>query len=261
MGVRYENAWEDRIRNYMIVANELGSDGSDVIEHFKSILGSDAVNTIAAYVTAELDNPFSFFDAIYCIGSAGGAAAAQFDQAGIGARIRWFEADRTVSNSHASSALAHRAIVEESAKQGLGNVLVFEDDVILTHDVLHYLQTAVRELNGHAWDLFYLGGCRWEHKFARVQGCTALEHAGPLTCLYAVAYNHTIYRRILDEVPRDAAAMEEWLLTWRGLDQYFAFSIDERKFVVAPVVATRAAIPELEDQEVATRIMSSLQQT
>src|SRR5215472_7403730 len=67
MGTRYENAWEDRIRNYLIVADELGHDGSDVIEHFRAHLGLEPANRIVASASEELHNPFQFFDAIYCI--------------------------------------------------------------------------------------------------------------------------------------------------------------------------------------------------
>src|SRR5260370_32784931 len=58
MGARYENSWEDRIRNCLVVAGELGSDGSDVVEHFRAHLGVETANRIIASVLEELRNSF-----------------------------------------------------------------------------------------------------------------------------------------------------------------------------------------------------------
>ena len=259
MGVRYENAWEDRIRNYLNTAGELGGEGSDVVEHFGAFLGAETANGIVASVSKELRNPFDFFDAIYCINldeatERWRSVSGQFERAGIAGRIRRFSAISTPSNLHIGCALSHRSIVQEAQRHGLKNVLVFEDDVILTGDALSHLHTAVRELDGRDWDLLYLGACRWEHKFPMVDGCTRLQHAGPVTCAHAIAYRESTYRRILEEVPADVPAMEEWLKTHHGIDQYYAFSISEKKLLLSPVVATQPAILSLESANVKQRI-------
>ncbi len=255
MGTRYENAWEDRIRNYLIVANELGRDGSDVVEHFRAHLGAETANRILAFVSEELRNPFDFFDAIYCINLDEATVRWQsvtdrFERAGIARRIRRFPAIPTPSNRHIGRALSHRAVVQEARHQGLKNVLVLEDDVILTEDAPSHLRTAARELDGRDWDLLYLGACRWEHTFPMVEGCTHLEHAGPVTSTHAIAYRQSAYDRILAEVPGDAWSMEEWLKAHHGIDQYYAFSITERKYLLSPVIATQAAILPLESDDV-----------
>jgi GR25 family glycosyltransferase involved in LPS biosynthesis len=259
LGTRYENAWEDRVRNYLIVADELGRDGSDVVEHFRGHLGVDTTNRIVASVSHELQSPFAFFDAIYCINLDGASdrwesVASHFERAGIARRVRKFPAISTPSNHHIGCALSHRGIVQEARSQGLKNVLVFEDDVILTRDAASHLRLALSELDGRDWDLLYLGACRWEHKFPLVEGCTHLEKAGPVTCSFAIAYHESVYDRILGEVPADAESMEEWLKTQRGIDQYYAFCIKERKYLVAPVVATQMAILPLETDDVRRRI-------
>jgi hypothetical protein len=259
MGAHYPNAWEDRIRNYIIVARELGGDGSDVIEHFSAHLGRETVTGIAASVAAELQNPFGFFDAIYCINLDQSAerwqdASGQFQRAGIGERIRRFPAVHTPANHHVGCALSHRAIIQEADRLGLKNVLVFEDDVILTADALTHLQIAVQEINRREWDLLYLGACRWEHRFPMAEGCTHLEQAGPVTCQHAIVYNESIYSRILNEVPAEIPAMEEWLGFHRGMDQYLASTIKEKKFLLAPVVATTACLLPMEADDVRRRI-------
>jgi hypothetical protein len=259
LGVRYENAWEDRIRNYLIVAKELGRDGTDVVEHFRCHIGRETADRIIAAATEELRNPFDFFDAIYCINLDDAAdrwrcASVHFEAAGIAHRMRRFPAISTPENHHIGCALSHRAIVDEARRLGLNNVLVFEDDVILTEDALPQLDLAIRELDGRSWDLFYLGGCRWEHRFPMVDGCTHLECAGPVTCAHAIAYRQSVYDRILAEVPSELQPMGEWLKTYHGIDQYYAFFIPERKYIAAPVVATQRAIFSLETADVKQRL-------
>lgn len=259
MGARYENAWEDRIRNYLIVGHELGRDGSDVVEHFRAHLGVETANRIVVSVSQELRNPFDFFDAIYCINLDEAthrwqSVSGHFERAGINRRIRRFPAVHTPSNLHIGCALSHRAIVQEAQRQGLNNVLVFEDDVILTEDALSYLHTALRELDGRDWELLYLGACRWGHKFPMVEGCTRLEHAGSVTCCHAIAYRESAFDRILKEVPADAQSMEEWLKTHHGIDQYYAFTINEGKYILSPVIATQMPILPLEKDDIRQRI-------
>jgi hypothetical protein len=261
MGVRYRNEWEDRIRNYMIVANELGGDSSGVVEHFRQYMGAEAADRIIASVTEQLSNPFDFFDAIYCINldsalDRWNAVTSRFENLGIASRIRRFPGIPTPANSQIGCALSHRAIVEEAQRLGLKNVLVFEDDVVFTTDATALLQTALQELAGRDWGLLYLGACRWEHTFPLVEGCTRLERAGPATTAHAIAYHESEYCRVLEEVPSDPAAMEAWLQTYRGIDQYYAFSILERKFLVSPVIATQENLLPYEPPEVRQRIPS-----
>jgi GR25 family glycosyltransferase involved in LPS biosynthesis len=262
MGARYENAWEDRIRNYMIVANELGRDCSDVVDHFRMHLGAETANRIVACVSDDLRSPFNFFDAIYCINLDTAAdrwqsVTSRFERVGIAQRIRRFPAISTPPNLHIGCALSHRSIVQEAQRQGLKNVLVFEDDVILTGDAPSHLQTAVQELDGRNWDLLYLGACRWEHRFPMVEGCTRLEHAGPVTTTHAIAYRESVYDRILGEVPDEASSVEDWLKTHHGIDQYYAFCIKQGKYLLSPVIATQAAILPMENDDVIRRIARS----
>jgi hypothetical protein len=262
MGERYANRWEDRVRNYLIVADELGRDASDVVAHFREQIGADATDRIVAEVAEELRNPFDFFDAIYCInldreGERWQSVLRQFDRVGIGKRVRRFAAFDT-PNHHVGCALSHRTIVREANTQGLRNVLVFEDDVILTTDVLSHLNIAVREIDGRDWNLLYLGACRWDHRFPMVEGCTRLEQAGPVTTSHAVAYHASIYDRILEDAPADLASMEDWLKIHHGIDQYYAFCISEKKLLVAPVVATQLAILSLESPDMIERISGQI---
>lgn len=259
LGPRYRNSWEDRIRNYLIVARELGRDPSEVVEHFRIHLGADAADPILASASRALGNPFDFFDAIYCINLDSAtdrweSVSARFERAGIAPRVRRFPAIPTPANHQVGCALSHRAVVEEASRQGLRNVLVFEDDVILTRDALPVLDRALRELQGREWTLLYLGACRWEHRFPLVDGCASLEQAGPVTTAHAIAYSQSIYSRILQDAPADNTGMEKWLETHLGIDQYYAFHITEKKFLVSPVIATQPNIIPLEIGDLRERL-------
>jgi len=67
MGTRYSVNWDDRIRNYLIGRDELGLDADDVIEHFSDHIGEKNTQAIVVRVNAEIENPFYYFDAIYCM--------------------------------------------------------------------------------------------------------------------------------------------------------------------------------------------------
>ena len=259
-GVPYTNSWEDRIRNYLIIADELGLDPSAAHAHFRGHLGHEPADRIIGAVQEELRSPFHFFDAIYCINLAEETGrwrdvSARFARLGISHRVRRFEAIRTQHNQHVGCGLSHRAIVAEAKLQGLKNVLVFEDDVLFTSDAVSGLETALRELQGREWKMLYLGACRWRHEYPPIEGATRLAKTGPVTCAHAVAYHHSIYDQILNEVPPSPAAMEEWLKKHHGIDQYYAFSLTEGKFLLSPVIATQANIVPMENEDVRRRLL------
>jgi hypothetical protein len=258
-GVPYQNTWEDRIRNYLIVADELGYDPSPALEHFRLHLGRETAERIIRAVWDEVRNPFHFFDAIYCIHLAAETGrwrdvTARFANLGIAHRIRRFEAIQTQPNHHAGCGLSHRAIISEARCRGFSSVLVFEDDVLFTTDAISGLQTALDELKGREWKLLYLGACRWRQDFPPLPGARRLAQAGAVTCTHAVAYHHSVYDRILREVPADNAGMEEWLKIHHGIDQYYAFNLTEDKFMLSPVIATQHNIVPMESAEVQTRL-------
>ncbi len=260
-GVPYQNTWEDRIRNYLIIADELGYDPAPALEHFRAHLGREAAERIVSAVRGEIGNPFHFFDAMYCMNLAQEAGrwrdvTARFARLGIADRIRRFEAIRTQPNHHVGCGLSHRAIVAEARRQGLSNVLVFEDDVLFTSDAIPGLRTALAELRGRTWHLFYLGACRWRQDFPPLPGLQRLAQAGAVTCTHAVAYHESIYDRILSEVPADAPGMEAWLKTHHGIDQYYAFSLTENKYMLSPVIATQQNIVPMESPDVQRQLIA-----
>ncbi len=261
-GVPYQNTWEDRIRNYLIIAQELGQDRSPALQHFRAHLGNGAADRIVSTMRPpDRANPFQFFQAIYCINLAEETGrwqevSARFARLGIAGRVRRFEAIRTPPNHHIGCGLSHRAVVAEAARQGLENVLVFEDDVLFTSDAIDGLHAALDDLCGIDWGMLYLGACRWNRDYPPLSGARRLAQAGPVTCTHAVTYHRSIYDRILREAPGDCAGMEEWLQTHHGIDQYYAVHITERKFILSPVIATQHNIVPLESPDVQQHVVA-----
>jgi hypothetical protein len=67
--------------------------------------------------------------------------------------------------------------------------------------------------------------------------------------LHAVAYHHTIYDRILTEVPATPTGMARWLQThYPGIGHYYADRLDGVSLETCPSVATQ---PSLLPREVA----------
>ncbi len=174
--------------------------------------------------------------------------SARFEKLGILDRIRRFPAIDTPTNLHIGCALSHRAVIQEAKRQGLANVLVFEDDVRFTPTASEDLARSVGELRGRPWRTLYLGGHRWGRTFDLAPGCAALEEPPGLTTSHAIAYHAAIYDRILEDVPSTPSAMALWLRTHHGIDQYYARALDGVHLLTRPVVASQPSILDQETQ-------------
>lgn len=67
LGTRYEVGSFDRIRNYLIIHDELGLDPSPVVAHFEEFLGVGEARPLIEAVRAEMAGPLYPINAIYCI--------------------------------------------------------------------------------------------------------------------------------------------------------------------------------------------------
>ena len=143
-GIRYRNMWEDRIRNYGLVHDELGWDLAPMFEHFREVAGVEPTERAARSLARELASPFHYFDAIYCLSPAsatevGHDAAKRFEQLGIATRVRRFDAIETPVLPRIGRALSHRAILDEADRHGFQNVLVLHEESVLGDAVLDEL--------------------------------------------------------------------------------------------------------------------------
>ena len=244
LGPPYPLSLEDRVRNYLLVRDELGLDPGPAIDHFEQEFGAERVRPLVDRVEQELRGPFHFFDAIYCINldretGRWESVMRQGKALGIDHRIRRFAAIETPDSHHIGCGLSHRAVVAEAKWLGLRNVLVLEDDVLFSRQITDVLAKSLAELAEREWRLLYLGGQRWGRTLPEAPGCRFLQTAHGLTCLHAVAYHHAVYDQILTEVPATPTAMACWLRTHRGIDQHYAHRFDGVSLVTCPSVATQ----------------------
>ena len=252
-GQQYPNLWDDRMRNYLLACEELGLDSDSVEDHFEMHVGPELVDHVRKSWLIERDNPFRFFDAIYCINLDRRAdrwekVSRRFVKLGIDKLVRRFSAIDTVENHHAGCLLSHRAIIEFASRCGLEHVLVLEDDVIFHDATLHYLRRAVAELQKISWRLFYLGGARWGKEYPKAPGCSFLERPdgrGPTTT-HAIAYHHSSYDFLLSALPETPDGVREWLTRNAAIDQFLS-GVDGR-VVVSPVIATQTSLAQYEDE-------------
>jgi len=195
---------------------------------------------------AEPDDPFSFFEAIYCLNlderpDRWANALRRFAGLQIATRVERFPAIQTPGNHHVGCARSWRLMIATARDRGLGNFLGIEDDAIFLDDTREIVRSAVRELEGRPWDLLYLGGAAWDPP-AEIPDLTALRSPrGLLTCTHAVAVNHAAYDRLLAGIP-EADGIDEWITAHAAVDQYLAWEVNAghyRAYILDPRVATQ----------------------
>jgi GR25 family glycosyltransferase involved in LPS biosynthesis len=254
MGIPYACRWDDRVRNYLLIQDELKLDPAPVIAHFEEFLGKEAAQPMVQAAQAELAGPFHFFDAIYCINldrqpERWAAMQRRFRKLGIERRVRRLPAADTPLNHHIGCALSHRRIIAEAKQQRLQAVLVFEDDVHFTPTAAEDLKLSLRELEGQAWQLLYLGGYRNQDWLKEAPGCPHLLIPEWITCTHAIAYHHTVYDAILNAVPEDVVDAALWIRAHLAIDQFYTTKMGVKSFLTQPVIAAQECLLDQESRE------------
>ena len=242
MGIPYRNVWEDRIHNYMVGFQELGLETQAVEEHFAEHLGKEQAGSICDSIKKEMSSPFFFFDAIYCISMDTASERwrgmlSRLKALRIAERVRVFKAIPTPENHHVGCTLSHRGVIALAHSQQLKNVLVFEDDAIFLDDTIENLAGCIEELKKVDWNIFYMGGHKWGQQFPLAAGCSFLQRPKGLTCAHALAYNASVFQRLLNDLPESIAEMTVWVKQNLAIDQYLR-KID-KLYLAEPVLATQ----------------------
>jgi hypothetical protein len=257
-GPPYRPTWEDRVRNYRIGWGELNWDVTAMEAHFREHLeDAEGAEVILGQTARQVDNPFTHFDAIFCLNldraqDRWEAMQERFRALDIGWRVERFPAVETPDNHHRGVALSFRAMIAEAKHRGYENVVVFEDDAVFLDDTLPILRNALADLAGRPWDLFYLGGCVHGRTYPFAENSTVLQRPSILTCTHAVAFNHTAFDQLLAEIPADNDGLDGWLDDYVALDQYLPRRIDDggfEAFVVHPRVASQPALTQYADAD------------
>ena len=242
MGTRYQNNMEHRIRNYLIGFDELGMDKSELEAHYCGLVGEAIVTKVKTIVRQEKNNPFDYFDAIYCINREDQSERwrtmqEQFEQLGIVYRVRRFLPLERNDCTDSRYTLSHRAIVSEAKQQGFKNVLVFEDETLFFQDALELLKSTLVELEDNRWNIAYLGDAQDEvGQHEKLNGCRHLQRAVGVSDCFAVAYHHSYYDKLLVDVPEDDT-LRLWLKMHGTLGNYLQWN--EAPVIFSPAIATQ----------------------
>jgi len=193
----------------------------------------------------QADNPFDFFEAIYCLNldqrpDRWAAALRRLCRLKIAHRVERFAAISTPDNHHVGCARSWRVMIATARNRGLRNFLGLEDDAVFLDDTREVLRRGLAELEGLPWDLLYLGGAAWQPP-VEIPGHEVLRTPRSLTCTHGLAVNHTAYDRLLSDIP-EADRIGEWITAYTAIDQYLAQRVDTgyyRAYVLNPRVATQ----------------------
>lgn len=107
-------------------------------------------------------NILKYFDEVYCINldertDRWEQAQIEFDKIGIKDVVERWPGVKN-SDGNLGCTLSHKTLIEHCKKEGLNNVLIFEDDVLFVETDTNKLEEAFKELHDLGnWDLFYIG--------------------------------------------------------------------------------------------------------
>ena len=214
---------------------------------------------------AEESNPFSFFDAIYCINldtrpDRWERMRDRLGALGIAEAVRRLPAVPAPDKAVAL-ALSHRRVLEQARAQGLEQVLILEDDAVFLGGTAAVLGPALQELAGLRWNACYLGGGwyrgqpSWRFRFPPVSA--HLEYVHGLTSTHAIAYHHRSYDQLLAGLPGEESEMRKWIAEHKALGHYYAETLGAGIFRTVPVLASQENLvndedPRLRDQFILT---------
>jgi hypothetical protein len=112
----------------------------------------------------KMNNPFDFFDEIYCINlehrpERWKQAQREFDKVGITDRVKRFDAIYDKENPKRGCYESHMGVIRLAHERKLKNVLIFEDDVAFLDCFSEQkFSKSIETLKTKEWGFFYIGG-------------------------------------------------------------------------------------------------------
>lgn len=213
-GVSYPNAWEDRVRNYVIAWSEIGWDLAPIRSHFRELLGPGS-DVDAAFERARrhAGYPVNVFDGIFCLAGEAGGCDAHAHPPGISWRIERPPAGPGPGREHRRLAGWHDAL-SAAAHRGYQHLLLLDESAPAC--------VAVPLLEDLQWDLCLLPA----HDGAVAP---AADGTRPLAG-FTVAVHSRAFKRLLSDLPADEAGQAEFLTAWGSVDSYLAQHIADGTF-------------------------------
>lgn len=177
-----------------------------------------------------MNNPFDFFERIYCINlphrvDKWQKCQEEFSKVNILEKVIKFDGVQIngsfyhVNVRAAGCFLSHLEIINKCKEDNIKNVLILEDDIEFQNDPINNLRLSINDLKDLEWDIFYLGMSVTDEKFKNpLERITPnlLKINSALTT-HAIAYNNIVYSKILDVVPRGLNFLP-WMLQNESFD-------------------------------------------
>lgn len=161
-----------------------------------------------------MDNPFDFFESIYCINldarkDRWTAMQHQFADLEIASRVVRFPGLPS-GPLGPGCARSHLSIIEKSRREGRANVLVLEDDVKFIYDTLDIMGLASEQLKSVNWHMLYLGALpeppqllqRISNNLVRIESCLTT---------HAVCYTSDSFDYLLENYDASKSRLDYWL--------------------------------------------------
>lgn len=181
-----------------------------------------------------MNNPFSFFDRIYCISMDENSfrwkmSVKQLKLLGIYERTERIQAIKT-DNYWEGCALSHQLCIKKAKEEGAKNVFIFEDDFCMISMDMKHLADSLENLKKHDWDLFYLGG-KIEEKLEDIEKnlCSV-----KLWFTHAYAINRKVFDKILAFEGDDGTIRGGY---HKGHIDVFYFLNDFKMYLINPMMA------------------------
>jgi GR25 family glycosyltransferase involved in LPS biosynthesis len=208
-----------------------------------------------------MSNPLDFFDAIYCINldertDRWEHCLVEFEKLGISDRVIRFSAIKPKHDERwnrctkwgnrwkyplvgaVGCAESHKAIIELAKENNLNNVLVLEDDFVVCENWKHNLETAIKELQGRNWHIFYLGyrlANTWNmiRKLGEVLRRIISKRKRGIHLTVGLAYNSSKFDYLIENID----SFNHRSFGREGhIDKFFARNKHLRKYFVEPMV-------------------------
>ena len=170
-----------------------------------------------------MNNPFDFFEEIYCINldhrtDRWELAQKEFEKLGILDRVIRFSAIKH-GDGRVGVIKSNLEIVKIAKSKKLKNVLIFEDDVkFLDNNPLDILQKSLEQLNKQSFTckLFYLGA-NTHNKLTKIS--PNLIYLKNSYAVHSMAYNKDVYDKFInyaskiDRISKQEDILDVWLAT------------------------------------------------
>lgn len=185
-----------------------------------------------------MDNPFDFFDAIFCINLEKRKdrwihVQQQFDKIGIGDKVKRFSAIER-KDGRLGCIKSHLEILKLAQRSNLKNVLVFEDDVVFVNNDVQGVMGNVIEQLPQNWELLYLGANLHSPLVKQSDNLVKLFNG---FSTHAISYNSNLYNIFIKRYN----TMNTVMLQGDILDVWLASTIQTRgnSYLVKPLLASQ----------------------